>query len=47
MGGVKKGNKNVRTFAGCNEGRSGVVRNRSLTNNRSRILERIPVMDVG
>ena len=43
---VKKSNKNVRALARCNEGRASVVGNLSLMDDRSRVLERVPVMNV-
>ena len=44
---VKEDNNNIRTFARSNERGAGVVWNLSFENDGSRILERIPVMDVG
>ena len=47
MRGIKENNNNIWAFAWSNERWAGVVWNLSFANDRSRILERIPVMDVG
>ena len=47
MWGVNKNNNNVGAFAWSDERWAGVAWNLSFANDRSRILERIPVMNVG
>lgn len=44
---VKESNKDIRTLAGGNEGRASIVWNRAFANDRSRVFEGIPVMNVG
>lgn len=46
MWGVKENNNNIGAFAWSNERWASVVRNLSFANDRSRIFERIPVMNV-